>query len=158
MTPFRRELTVVGTMADLPRIGKFVEDVCDQADVDPAARFSVLTAVDEACSNIFEHAYRGRAGELSLALETRGQDLVITLHDRGHAFNPEGVPAPDLGLTLDQRPIGGLGLHLMRKLMDRVYFIFSSEHGNTLVMEKHAVVRGVVASDPPTGQPAGGSH
>jgi serine/threonine-protein kinase RsbW len=147
MTAFRRELTVVGTMADLPRIGEFIEEVCDQAEVDPTARFAVLTAIDEACSNIFEHAYRGRAGELSLAMETRGQDLVITLHDRGGAFNPEGVPAPDLGLTLDQRPIGGLGLHLMRKLMDKIFFIFSSEHGNTLVMEKHAVVRGAMTTD-----------
>jgi serine/threonine-protein kinase RsbW len=128
-------------MADLPRIGEFVEDSCVQIGIDPAARFDVLMAVDEACSNIFEHAYGGLTGEVNLCCETRGKDLIITVRDHGRAFNPAHVPTPDMNLPLKDRPIGGLGLHLMRQLMDRVCFDFSPQDGNTLVMEKHAVAR-----------------
>ena len=146
MTSFRRELHLVGTMADLARIGAFIEEACAQAHIDPAARFDLMMAVDEACSNIFEHAYNGLAGEVTLRFETRGRDVVITVRDHGRAFDPDGVPPPDMALPLEERPIGGLGLHLMRQLMDDISFTFSPEHGNILVMAKH----GVAPVDPPT--------
>jgi serine/threonine-protein kinase RsbW len=150
MTSFRREFQLVGTMADLPRIGEFIEGACEQAGIAPAARFDVLMAVDEACSNVFEHAYSCRTGEVHLSFETRDGDLLIAVRDRGRAFNPAGVPAPDMGLPLEERPIGGLGLHLMRRLMDDVTFSFSPEHGNLLVMAK----RGVATANAPAPQPA----
>jgi anti-sigma regulatory factor (Ser/Thr protein kinase) len=142
MTPFRREFHLTGTMADLPSIGEFIEEVCAQANIAQAARFDVLMAVDEACSNVFEHAYGCSAGDVYLSFETRGKDVVISVHDHGRAFNPDGVPAPDMSLALEERPIGGLGLHLMRRLMDKVTFAFSPEHGNTLIMEKYQVAPG----------------
>jgi serine/threonine-protein kinase RsbW len=140
MTPFRRELTVVGTKKELPRIGRFVEEACVGANIAPAARFDLQMAVDEACCNVFEHAYGGSAGEIELRFETRGQDAVITLHDRGRAFNPESVLPPDTSRPLEERPVGGLGLHLIRTLMDQISFNFSPDDGNTLVMEKYGVV------------------
>jgi serine/threonine-protein kinase RsbW len=153
MTQFRRELVLVGTKSELLRISRFVEEACDGASVDPAARFDLQMAVDEACCNVFEHAYSGSAGEIDLRFETRGRDVVITLHDHGRAFNPEVVPRPDTSRPLEERPVGGLGLHLMRKLMDKVCFAFSPELGNTLVMEKHKVVPG----DPKKGSSEGPS-
>jgi anti-sigma regulatory factor (Ser/Thr protein kinase) len=153
MTQFRRELVLVGTKSELPRISRFVEEACDGANVDSAARFDLQMAVDEACCNVFEHAYGGSAGEIDLRFETRGRDVVITLHDQGRAFNPEGIPPPDTSRPLEERPVGGLGLHLMRKLMDKVFFAFSLERGNTLVMEKHKVVPG----DPKKGSSEGQS-
>src|SRR5512136_523632 len=122
MTQFRRHLTLVGTKNELPCISQFVEAACDGANVDPAARFDLQMAVDEACCNVFEHAYSGSSGEIDLCFETRGRDVVVTLHDHGQAFNPEGVPPPDTSRPLDERPVGGLGLHLMRKLMAKVFF------------------------------------
>lgn len=140
MTQFRRELVLSGTKSELPRIARFVEEACNGANVDSAARFDLQMAVDEACCNVFEHAYGGAAGEVQLCFETRGRDVVITLHDHGRAFDPEVIPSPDTTSPLEKRPVGGLGLYLMRKLMDKVFFVFSPERGNTLVMEKHKVV------------------
>lgn len=153
MTSFRRELRLVGTMADLARIGAFIEDACAQASIDPAARFDVQMAVDEACSNVFEHAYGGRVGEVGLRVETRGRDLVITIRDRGTPFDPTAVPTPQVHLPLEERPIGGLGLHLMRRLMDDVAFSFSAEQGNTLVMTKRGVAPAGRARRPARRQP-----
>jgi anti-sigma regulatory factor (Ser/Thr protein kinase) len=153
MTQFRRDLVLFGTKSELPRISRFVEEACDGANLDAAARFDLQMAVDEACCNVFEHAYSGSAGEIDLRFETRGRDVVITLRDYGRAFNPEIVPPPDTRRPLEERPVGGLGLHLMRKLMDKVFFAFSPELGNTLVMEKHKVVPG----DPKQGSSEGQS-
>ncbi len=143
MSAFRRELHLVGTLADLARIGAFIEEACGQAHVDPTAQFDVVMAVDEACSNIFEHAYGGTAGQVDLYFETRDRDLIITVHDCGRPFDPASVSMPDLSLPLAERPIGGLGLHLMRQLMDHVSFVFSPGQGNTVVMTKRGVVLGV---------------
>lgn len=157
MTPFRREFNLIGTMADLARIGAFIEDACAAANIDPAARFDIQMAVDEACSNIFEHAYGGAAGEIDLRVETQGRDLVITVHDCGCTFDPDCVPSPQVHLPLEERPIGGLGLHLMRRLMDDVSFAFSPEQGNTLVMTKRGVApeaaRSTRARRPARGRP-----
>ncbi|MCX7706514.1 MAG: ATP-binding protein, partial [Anaerolineae bacterium] len=72
-------------------------------------------------------------------------DVVITLQDQGQAFDPDRVAAPHTSQPLSRRPVGGLGLHLMRKLMDEVRFAFAPGH-NTLVMIKRNAVLQPAAS------------
>lgn len=139
MRPFVREVSVSGGAAVLPEIIRFVEQACDDAGADPAVRFDLTLAVEEACSNVIEHAYGGKGGKFELRYETRDRDVIITLHDHGRPFNPKTVARPDTVAPLENRPIGGLGLHLMYELMDEVRFSFH-EHGNTLVMIKRGVV------------------
>lgn len=134
---------MVGRMADLPHIMDFVEASAERTGVDPAARFDLQLAVEEACTNVIQHAYRGSGGEVEVCFEVDGQDVIITLRDHGRPFDPKLVVRPDLKQPLEERQIGGLGLHLMEKLMDELHFIFA-EDGNTLVMMK----RGIVPSAP----------
>jgi serine/threonine-protein kinase RsbW len=135
---FQSELCMIGTMADLPQIIEFVERACEEASVDPATRFDLKLAVEEACANVIEHAYRGIGGELQVCFEVVGGDVRITVTDHGQPFDPREVAMPDLSLPLEERPIGGLGLFLMQQLMDEVRFIFS-EDGNRLSMVKRGV-------------------
>jgi anti-sigma regulatory factor (Ser/Thr protein kinase) len=151
MSEFKCSLTVSGTVADLPRVSEFVEDACEQSQVYPAARFDLQLAVEEACCNVIDHAYNSNGGEFRLQFEARGPDIVITVQDRGRPFDPTLVPSPDMSIPLEERPLGGLGLHLMRQLMDDVQFTFSDE-GNTLKMVK----RGVVWEGLPQGSEAQG--
>ncbi len=130
---------MVGHRAELPQIIDFIEESAEETGVDPDARFDLQLAVEEACTNVIEHAYRGQGGTLEVCFEARGRDVVITLRDHGQAFNPSEVPQPDLNQPLEERDIGGLGLHLMNQLMDEVQFSFGPE-GNTLVMVKRNVV------------------
>jgi anti-sigma regulatory factor (Ser/Thr protein kinase) len=135
---FRSELCMVGTIAELPRILEFVEHVCEETDIDPAATFDLKLAVEEACTNVIEHAYSRKGGELTVCFDVCGPDASITVTDHGRPFAPDEVALPDLSLPLEERPVGGLGLFLMQQLMDDVKFEFSAD-GNRLSMVKRGV-------------------
>jgi anti-sigma regulatory factor (Ser/Thr protein kinase) len=135
---FRCELCMAGTVAELPRIVEFVDDACEQAAISPAVRFDLQLAVEEACMNVVEHAYGGRGGDVTVCFEAYGSDVQITVTDHGEPFDPDQVAMPDLSQPLEERPIGGLGIYLMQKVMDEVEFEFSAE-GNRLRMVKRGV-------------------
>lgn len=147
MISVQRELSVSGSIADLPRILDFVEEACDCAGIDPDAKFDLQLVVDEACTNIFEHAYDGDGGELSIRFETRGRDVEITLQDRGRPFDPALIPQPDMSVPLEKRPIGGLGLHLIRTLTDDVAYT-CSQAGNRFKMVRRNILPRRVPADP----------
>ena len=131
-------LTVPGRFESLAQIVEFVSAAIRDAGWDEDEVFRVQVAVDEACSNVIEHAYglevTGNV-RLTCCIQNQG-DLVITIHDNGRPFDPATVPEPPIGADLGNLPEGGLGLYFMRKLMDEVTFRFDSTDGNMLTMVK----------------------
>ncbi|GAB4537387.1 MAG: hypothetical protein Kow0063_24100 [Anaerolineae bacterium] len=105
--------------------------------MDKDAIYAVEMAVDEACTNIIEHAYGGEGrGDIECTCEVNCDKLVVTLRDYGRSFNPSSVPEPDIQAALEDRQEGGLGVYLIRKLMDEVHFEFTPDAGNILTMVK----------------------
>ncbi len=103
----------------------------------PDKIYDVQMAVDEACTNVIQHAYHGRKnGTIDITCERRGREFVVTVQDYGDAFDPKQVARPKLRAPLSQRAVGGLGIFFMYKLMDRVQFDFSAKTGNRLTMAK----------------------
>lgn len=102
------------------------------------AIYAVQLAADEAASNIIEHAYEGRAdASFEMSCDYLKDRLVIIFHDRGKAFDVSKVTKPDIKADLSERKIGGLGIYLMRKLMDEVqYRSTGSENILTLTKRK----------------------
>lgn len=101
-----------------------------------AGVFEVQTAVDEACTNIIKYAYSEVGGIITITCEMQDNDFIVTVRDEGKPFDPSSVLPPDLEADLDKRRIGGLGIYLMRKLMDDVIYSFDAKKGNSLVMRK----------------------
>jgi serine/threonine-protein kinase RsbW len=123
---------------NLEKICDFVDEFAKQAGFDEMARYSIKTAVDEACSNIIDHAYRGEGrGDIECTCKTIDDAIKVILRDHGRSFNPAMVPEPDLCSPIESRKERGLGLYFMRKLMDEIHFEFSDETGNVLTMVKH---------------------
>jgi serine/threonine-protein kinase RsbW len=121
----------------LDAIRQFVGEEARRAGFDEKEIYSIQMATDEAASNVIEHAYQGIAdGQIELSCEFRDGALIIVLHDYGKSFDPRKVPTPDLKADLSKRQIGGLGLYLMRRLMDEVRFEPAREGGNLLTMVK----------------------
>jgi serine/threonine-protein kinase RsbW len=110
---------------NLDRVREFVALAAEAYELDSSAVYSVQLAVDEAFTNIIEHAYGGECLENNLCTcQTTPDGLVITLKDCGKPFNPQGVPEPNLQANLEDRELGGLGLYFIRQLMDEVSFTF----------------------------------
>jgi serine/threonine-protein kinase RsbW len=83
----------------------------------------IALAVDEACTNIIKHAYKYDPGK-SITVTVRGRhaSFEVCVSDTGRGFNPNGVPSPDMKEYLAHYRRGGLGMYLMRSLMDNVEY------------------------------------
>lgn len=126
-----------GRYEQLAEIRDFVLQAARQVGFTNQALYAVELAVDEACTNIIEHAYEGEdRGEINCCLEITPNRLCIELRDQGRPFDPNAVPQPDLNLPLKKLKSRGVGLYLMRKLMDEVSYTTSPEEGNVMRLVK----------------------
>ncbi len=134
-------LKVPGQFDRLTEIAAFVTEAARTCGLNDDDVFHVEMAVDEACSNIIEHAYADQTGDIDVACCCPAVGLFeVVLHDSGQPFDPDEVPAPKVEglIDVDQLNEGGLGLYFMRKLMDEVRFESAPDRGNTLTMLKRA--------------------
>ena len=94
-------------------------------------------AVDEACTNVIEHGYQGQVEGRTIRIEVTSsrRAIVITIIDRSAEFDPSSVPLPDLEQVRRDLQVGGLGLFLVRTLMDDVSYEAGPE-GNRLTLTK----------------------
>jgi serine/threonine-protein kinase RsbW len=126
-----------GRYESLADIREFVVDVARSAGFDDNDVYAVELAVDEACTNVIEHAYAGMGqGEIECTCEVKADELVITIKDQGKPFNPDKVPEPNFSVGLEELKPRGAGLFIMRKMMDEVKFTFDRNKGNILRMVK----------------------
>jgi serine/threonine-protein kinase RsbW len=130
-------LSVDSNVEQLAAVSEFVEAATRACEMDDDQTYDVQMAVDEAVSNVIEHAYRGRSdGTINITCEQRGSEFVVTIQDFGERFDPKKIVKPKTSAPLSKRSIGGLGLFFMSKLMDKVEFKFSERTGNVLKMIK----------------------
>lgn len=95
-----------------------------EANAVPAPiRRSLNVALDELLQNTIAHGFAGRqGGVVTIAVELGTDRLTVTLTDDGRPFDPLGTAAPDIARSVEERPVGGLGIHLVRQLMDEVRY------------------------------------
>ncbi len=119
---------------ELLTIKDFVQRVCDAAGCGTKESSSIKLAIDEACSNIIRHAYQGRpAGKIDLEMGISFMDLKIKITDYGKPFDFRGIKDPDLNHYVDIGKKGGLGIWLIKKVMNRVnYHAFPERNELTL--------------------------
>ena len=129
------ELEIDAKLENLSLIADFIETAMRQLNMAKSI-YEVQTAVDEACTNIIKYACAGGENIISISCSLDGSDFIITIRDKGKPFDPSFVPAPDIEADWGKRQVGGLGMHLMRELMDEVSYKFNAEKGNTLTMRK----------------------
>ena len=118
----------------------FVVEAAELAGLEGESLFQIELAVDEACTNIVEHAY-GQADEGCIEVghgtyrEKGERFFVVRLVDTGDPFDPGTVPEPQICNGYEVLQVGGLGMHFMREMMDRIEFHFHAGW-NELIMYK----------------------
>lgn len=122
----------------LRAISSFVMDAIKDSPFDSRQRYAIDLAVDEACSNVIDHAYSGdEQGEIRIKLELDERGLRLSIQDDGAPFDPDCVIEPDLTSPLETRCERGLGVYLIRNLMDEVTYDFSSPGVNRVTLVKY---------------------
>ncbi|HWB50759.1 MAG TPA: ATP-binding protein [Stellaceae bacterium] len=115
-------LDVAPDIAEIPRLLDWVETCCGEAGIAGDAVFKLSLALEEAVANVIQHAFADTAPphRLVVTLAIAADRVTAEVIDNGHPFDPSAAPEPDRAAPLDQRDPGGLGIHLIRRMMDTV--------------------------------------
>lgn len=133
-------LTLPGTLDSLEAIAEFATQAAAAAGLDEETSYHLRLAVDEIATNIIAHGYaaRGTQGELELWVGIEEKTLTIYIEDTGPPYNPSQYQRPDdLALPLDQRRVGGLGVYLAMRSVDKfLYERVGNRNRHTLIMNR----------------------
>jgi serine/threonine-protein kinase RsbW len=132
-------LRVAAELQNLSVIRRFVQKTATALGADRDMIADVILATDEAATNVIVHGYQEQSGTIEIELSRRGDTIVISIRDQSPPFDPDSVPPPDVTQPLDERPLGGMGIHLMRQLMDEVTHRITPQGGNELIMTKKGI-------------------
>jgi anti-sigma regulatory factor (Ser/Thr protein kinase) len=122
-TSLHRHLTLPNDIDTIPQLSEFVEIICEEAGVDMTTTMSLNLALEEAVVNVMSYAYpEGAKGSVDIDVISKGSTLQFVISDSGNPFDPTATPDIDTTLSAEERSIGGLGIHLIRQIMDDVSY------------------------------------
>ncbi|MDD1730675.1 MAG: sigma-B regulation protein RsbU (phosphoserine phosphatase) [Methanosaeta sp. NSM2] len=111
---------------EIPRVSEELERVMSGAGFAGKQILDMQLAVEEAFINIIRHGYHGAYGAILIAIDFQEGRLTVTIEDDAPPFDPTRFQEPDFSADLEKRPIGGLGIHLMRSLSDEMRYEFET--------------------------------
>src|SRR6267378_1957416 len=139
--PTRRfQLRVPAEDRHLAEIRDFIQEVGEKIQIPGKVLANTKLAVDEACTNVVKHGYKGRTGFIEVIVTGNLREFHIEIRDQGESFDLRNVKSPDLKMYVETRKRGGLGVFLMNQLMDEVRYRGGAD-GNMLTMSKRLARR-----------------
>ena len=132
------KLRISSSTENLEIIREFINNIASKAGFSEENVDQIELAVDEACTNVIKHAYKysdKRMLDISVMLDNEKMEIIIM--DKGAGFNPEKLPVPNLEKYMRVAKAGGLGIHLMRTLMDEVNFSMNPGKRNQVSLVKY---------------------
>lgn len=119
-----QEITVAATTEQIPFISDFIEGLMSFSGFDSRKIMEVQLAAEEACTNVARYAYPGKDGNIRIVARMVGDRLNLTIEDWGVPFDPTAHAVALSQASAENRPIGGLGIHLIRSYVDGISFEF----------------------------------
>ena len=136
-TILSERLTLSCDLARVPELNDFIMSIAERLGMDTATSAQVQLAVEEAVVNVMNYAYPdGRKGFVTIKAMSDGHELRIVVIDSGTAFDPTSKEKADVTLSFEDRPIGGLGIFLVREIMDTINYE-RTDNRNILTMSKN---------------------
>ena len=129
-------LTLSNNVQEIPQLNAFIDEVCESHDLDPMTSMEMNLALGEAVVNVMTYAYpEGTKGYVDISVKSDNGSLVFVIRDSGKPFDPTTREEVDTSLPAEQREIGGLGIFLVRKMMDDIKYEYKDGH-NILTLRK----------------------
>jgi sigma-B regulation protein RsbU (phosphoserine phosphatase) len=133
---FSKRIILPNDTKEVPTLAAFVDEVCEAVGFDAALTMKMNLAIEEAVVNVMEYAYpRGTHGDITVEAQANDVRLKFTIIDSGTHFDPTAQAEVDTTLSAEDRPIGGLGIHIVRQYMDSINYERISGH-NVLTLRK----------------------
>ena len=137
-TPKKFQLKIPSQSDNLALIRELVTKIASQIGIDNDEANKIELAVDEACTNVIKHAYGSNSNQIiDILIKIDGKKIVIIVSDRGKGFDPNTIKTPDLNESIKSGKKGGLGICLMKTLMDKVDFQIKPGQKNQVKMIKY---------------------
>ena len=130
------ELTVKADIKELDRVLAFVDGALESVNCSMKVQMQIDVAVEEIFVNIASYAYPDGIGEAKIAVYAESDKVMITFEDCGIKYDPLQNEDPDITLSANERPIGGLGVYMVKKTMDSVSYEYK-ENKNRLTIIKN---------------------
>ena len=116
-------ITLPNDIEKISQLSEFVETIAEEAGLDMSLTMSLHLAIEEAVVNVMEYAYpKDTQNEVHIDVDTQDGQIIFTITDSGVAFDPTAQGDVDTTLSAEERPIGGLGIHLVRQIMDDISY------------------------------------
>ena len=119
----KRSLILPNDIETIPQLNEFIDLVAEEVGLDMSLTMSLNLAMEEAVVNVMDYAYpEGQQGNVEIEAMTDGEWLTFVISDSGVPFDPTTKEDADTTLSAEERPIGGLGIFLVRQLMDVIQY------------------------------------
>ncbi len=119
----QRSITLPNDIEEVPQLAAFVDEVCEIVGFDMSTTMSLNLALEEAVVNVMSYAYpSGTTGNVNIEALANEKRLKFIISDWGTPFDPTAEKEVDTTLSAEERPIGGLGIHLVRQIMDSINY------------------------------------
>ncbi len=116
-------LLIKNEISEISRLEGFIEEIGEELDLPLPLVMSLNLVLEEAVSNTILYAYPNKMGdEISIRAKKEDDVLMFVITDAGAEFDPTSVKEADVSLALEDRPIGGLGIYLIKKIMNEVEY------------------------------------
>lgn len=134
----RRTLHIESRTERLIAVREFVSAAARECGFPDDEVSKIALAVDEACTNVIKHAYRNDpTKKITVTVKSRAGGLEIAIADTGATFDPARVQTPDMKEYLSHYRHGGLGMYLMKSLMDKVEYKIDTGRRNEVRLTKY---------------------
>jgi anti-sigma regulatory factor (Ser/Thr protein kinase) len=131
-----KSIILANDISEVSRLYEFIEEVGNDFSLTPDIVFNLNLVLEEAVVNIINYAYPKEDHQhIYLSAKMRDDSIVLVLTDTGKEFDPTAAPEPDVTLSADEREIGGIGIFLIRQIMNEVKYE-RIEGKNVLTLEK----------------------
>lgn len=126
------------TLDELQRLQAEVAKFGATQDWSPALAYQVELVIEELCVNIVSYGGDG-THSIQLSIQSAPTEMTIDIVDDGHAFDPfSEAPAPDLRSEVQDRPVGGLGVHFVKNMMDEAHYKREPDHNHVTLVKRCA--------------------
>lgn len=133
----KTEIVISSSTDNLSLVRSFIEFQGSELELSSKEIAHISLAVDEACTNIIKHAYKNsKNGKIKIKINKKNNKLSVKLTDNGSKFDPSIIPDPNVEENQKMKKGGGLGMFLMKKIMDEVKYN-TKGNGNELILIKY---------------------